>query len=157
MSLGTGESWIPKHPITTTCIGLARWTGFSEARFCVRSKWPSYQSEENSHADSTAFSCFCCRRVLAVTPAPASSLLARSIKGGRREGYASSAGTAVGGHFPRGRRRARPFGAAGGFRRKPSLSSMGSASLQIYLASALLTRISGRFGYVRAPRTKRAF
>jgi threonine/homoserine/homoserine lactone efflux protein len=51
--------------------------------------------------DSTAFSLFLAAAVvLAVTPGPGIFyVLARSIKGGRREGYASAAGTAVGGVF----------------------------------------------------------
>ncbi len=51
--------------------------------------------------DSSAFSLFLAAAVvLAVTPGPGIFyVLARSIKGGRREGYASAAGTAVGGIF----------------------------------------------------------
>lgn len=51
--------------------------------------------------DSSAFSLFLAAAVvLAVTPGPGIFyVLARSIKGGRREGYASAAGTAVGGLF----------------------------------------------------------
>src|SRR4051794_11500161 len=51
--------------------------------------------------DSTAFSVFLAAAlVLAITPGPGLFyVLARSIKGGRREGYASAAGTAVGGIF----------------------------------------------------------
>ncbi len=51
--------------------------------------------------DSAAFSVFLAAAVvLAVTPGPGMFyVLARSIKGGRREGYASAAGTAVGGVF----------------------------------------------------------
>ncbi|MFN8561675.1 MAG: LysE family translocator [Anaerolineae bacterium] len=50
--------------------------------------------------DAAAFSVFAAAVVLAVTPGPGIFyVLARSIKGGRREGYASAAGTAVGGLF----------------------------------------------------------
>ena len=51
--------------------------------------------------DAAAFSVFLAAAVvLAVTPGPGIFyVLARSIKGGRREGYASAAGTAVGGLF----------------------------------------------------------
>jgi threonine/homoserine/homoserine lactone efflux protein len=51
--------------------------------------------------DAASFSLFFAAAVvLAVTPGPGMFyVLARSIKGGRREGYASAAGTAVGGLF----------------------------------------------------------
>lgn len=51
--------------------------------------------------DAAAFSLFLAAAiVLAITPGPGIFyVLARSIKGGRREGYASAAGTAVGGLF----------------------------------------------------------
>ena len=51
--------------------------------------------------DSAAFGLFFAAAVvLAITPGPGIFyVLARSIKGGRREGYASAAGTAVGGLF----------------------------------------------------------
>ena len=51
--------------------------------------------------DPSAFSLFLVAAVtLAITPGPGIFyVLARSIKGGRREGYASAAGTAVGGLF----------------------------------------------------------
>ena len=51
--------------------------------------------------DSTAFGLFFAAAVvLAITPGPGIFyVLARSIHGGRREGYASAAGTAVGGLF----------------------------------------------------------
>ena len=51
--------------------------------------------------DAAAFGLFLAAAiVLAITPGPGIFyVLARSIKGGRREGYASAAGTAVGGLF----------------------------------------------------------
>ncbi len=51
--------------------------------------------------DSTTFALFLTAAlVLAITPGPGIFyVLARSIKGGRREGYVSAAGTAVGGLF----------------------------------------------------------
>lgn len=51
--------------------------------------------------DSTHFGLFLAAAImLAITPGPGIFyVLARSIKGGRREGYASAAGTAVGGLF----------------------------------------------------------